>query len=109
MAIIKIQKWQFVPRDQIDDVIRSISLNEQEKNGFSSIWSTFSTSFPYSTTKTGKYVKEVSLSFPNLKPELKNSYWFVFYCLSCLGHLSKLYAFFLGHSALSQFPFKILS
>ena len=31
-----------------------------------------------STEETGKYVKELSLSFPKLKTELKNSYWFVF-------------------------------
>ena len=81
MAIVRIQKWQFVPRDQIDDVIRSISLNEQEKNGFSCIWSMFSTISRYSTTKTEEYVKELSLLFPNLKTELKNSYWLLFYCL----------------------------
>ena len=35
MAIIRIQKWQFIPPDQIDNVIiRSMSLNEQEKNDF---------------------------------------------------------------------------
>ena len=33
MGIVRIKK-QFFPRDQIDDVLRSISLNEQEKNGF---------------------------------------------------------------------------
>ena len=38
----------------------------------------FSGIYRNSTEKTGKYVKELSLSFPKLKTELKNSYWFVF-------------------------------
>ena len=43
----------------MDDVVRSISLNEQEKNGLSCIWSLFSTISRYSTTKTKKRVKEL--------------------------------------------------
>ena len=78
MAIVTIQNWKFVPHDQIDD---TISLNEQEKNGSSCIWSMFSSIFQYTTNKSGKYVKELSLSFPNLKTELKSSYWSIFYCL----------------------------
>ena len=38
----------------------------------------FSDIYGNSTKKTGKYVKELSVSFPKLKTELKNSYWFVF-------------------------------
>ena len=41
MAIVGIQKWQFVSHEQFGDVIRSISLNEQEKNGFSCICQCF--------------------------------------------------------------------
>ena len=41
MAIVRIQERQFIPCDQIDDVIKSISLNEQEKNGFSYTWQCF--------------------------------------------------------------------
>ena len=64
MAIIKIQKWQFVPSDQTDDVIRSITLNKQEKNGLSCTWPLFLTISGYSTKTPGKYAKELSLSFP---------------------------------------------
>ena len=49
MAIVRIQKWQFFPRDQNDDVIRPISLNEQEKNRFSCTWSMLLTMFRHST------------------------------------------------------------
>ena len=38
----------------------------------------FSDIYRNSTEKTGNNVKELSLSFPKLKTELKNSYWFVF-------------------------------
>ena len=38
----------------------------------------FSDIYRNSTEKTRKYVKELSLSFPKLKTELKNSYWFIF-------------------------------
>ena len=43
----------------------------------------FSAVYRHTTTKTEKYVKELSLSFPNLKTELKNSYWFAFYYRFC--------------------------
>ena len=49
----------------------------------------FSGIYRNSTEKTGEYVKELSLSFPKLKTELKNSYWFVFYCCFCLARSSK--------------------
>ena len=89
MAIVSIQKLQFVSRDKIDDVIRSISLNEREKHGFSFIWSMFLTIFRYSTTKTGKYVKELSLSFPNLKTELKSvEIVYVLFRLHCIISVS---------------------
>ena len=69
----------------------------------------FSDIYRNSTKKTGKYVKELSLSFPKLKTELKNSYWFVFYCCFCLARLSKNDWLFLGHIALSQLMLKIMS
>ena len=60
-------------------------------------------------TKTGQYVKELTLSFPKLKTELKNSYWFIFYCRFCLARLLKNDLLFLGHIALSQHMLKIMS
>ena len=68
----------------------------------------FSDIYRNSTEKTGKYVKELSLSFPKLKTELKNSYWFVFCCF-CLAQSSKNDSLFLGHIALSQLILKIVS
>ena len=66
--------------------------------------------YRYRTTETGKYVKKLSLNFPELKTKLKNSYWFVFYDHFCLGRWSrKNYAFFLGHIALSQPVLKVMS
>ena len=55
-------------------------MNEQKKNGFSCIWSMFSTIFRYSTTKTDQYVKDLSLSFPNLKT-IEKLLQICFYCL----------------------------
>ena len=69
----------------------------------------FSAIYRYSTTKTGKYVKELSLSVLKLKTELKNSYWFVFYCRFCLAQSLKNDSFFVGHIALSQPILKIMS
>ena len=69
----------------------------------------FSDIYRNSTEKTGKYVKEVSLSFPKLKTELKNSYWFILYCCFCLAQSSKNDPLFLGHIALSQLIPKIVS
>ena len=69
----------------------------------------FSDIYRNSTEKTGKYVKELSLSFPKLKTELENSHWFVFYCCFCLARSSKNDSLFLGHIALSQFMLKIMS
>ena len=69
----------------------------------------FSTCSRQSTAKHGKYVKELSLSFPKLKTEFKNSYWFVFYCRFCLTKLLKNDSIFLGHIALSQLMLKIMS
>ena len=69
----------------------------------------FSGIYRNSTEKTGKYVKKLSLSFPKLKTELKNSYWFDFYCCFCLARSSKNDSLFLGHIALSQLILKIMS
>ena len=69
----------------------------------------FSDSYRNSTEKNGKCVKELSLSFPKLKIELKNSYWFVFYCCFCVAQSSKNDLWFLGHTALSQLILKIVS
>ena len=69
----------------------------------------FSGIYRNSTEKTGNYVKELSLRFPKLKTELKNSYWFVFYCCFCLARSSKNDSLFLGHIALSQLILKIMS
>ena len=69
----------------------------------------FSDIYRKSTKENGKYVKELSLSFPKLKTELKNSYLFVFYCCFCLAHWSKNDSLFLGHIALSQLILKIVS
>ena len=69
----------------------------------------FLNNFRYNTTKTGRYVKELALSFPKLKTESKNSFWFDFYCCFCLGRWSKNYAFFLGKIAISQPVLKIMS
>ena len=69
----------------------------------------FSDIYRNSTEKNGKYIKELSMSFPKLKTELKNSYWLVFYCRFCLARLSKNDSLFLGHIALSQLILKIMS
>ena len=69
----------------------------------------FSAIYRYNTTKTEKYVKELSLTFLKLETELKNSYCFVFYCRFCLARSSKNDLFFLGHIALSQPILKIMS
>ena len=69
----------------------------------------FSDIYRNSTEKTGKYVKELSLSFTKLKTELTNSYWFVFYCCFCLARSLKNDSLFLGHIALSQLILKIMS
>ena len=69
----------------------------------------FSDIYRNSTEKNGKYVKELSLSFPKLKTELKNSYWFVFYCGFCLARSSRNDSLFLGHIVLSQFILKTMS
>ena len=69
----------------------------------------FSDIYRNSTEETGKYVKALSLSFPKPKTELKNSYWFVFYCCFCLARSSKNDWLFLGHIALSQLMLKIMS
>ena len=50
----------------------------------------FSTILRQTTTKRGRHVKELSLSFLELKTELKNSYWFVIYCRFCLARLLKV-------------------
>ena len=68
----------------------------------------FSDIYRNSTKKTGKYVKELSLSFPKLKTELRNSYWLVFYCCFCLAQSLKNDTLFLGHIALSQLMLKIM-
>ena len=68
----------------------------------------FSDIYRNSTEKTGRYVKELSLSFPKLKTELKSSYWFVFYCCFCLARSSKNDSF-LGYIALSQLILKIVN
>ena len=69
----------------------------------------FSDIYRNSTEKTGKYMNELPLCFPKLKTELKNSYWFVFYCCFCLARSSKNDSLFLGHIALSQLILKIVS
>ena len=69
----------------------------------------FSAIYRNSTKKTGEYVKELSLSFPKLKTELKNSYGFIFYCHFCLARSLKNDSLFLGHIALSQRILKIMS
>ena len=69
----------------------------------------FSDIYGNSTERTRNYVQELSLSFPKLKTELKNSYWFVFYCCFCLARSSKNDSLFLGHIALSQLILKIVS
>ena len=66
------------------------------------VWLMFSAIYRNSTKKTGEYVKELSLSFPKLKTELKNLYWFTFYCRFCLVISLKNDLLFLGHIALSQ-------
>ena len=69
----------------------------------------FSDIYRTSTEKTGTYVKELSLSFRKLKTELKNSYWFVFYCCFSLAQSLKNDLLFFGHIALSQLILKIMS
>ena len=73
----------------------SFKWSSKRKMCFLDIWSMFSKTFRYNTTKTGKYVKELPLSFPKLKTELKNSLWFDFYCCFWLGRWSKNYTYFL--------------
>ena len=73
----------------------SFKWSSKRKMCFLDIWSMFSKTVRYNTTKTGKYVKELPLSFPKLKTELKNSLWFDFYCPFWLGRWSKNYVYFL--------------
>ena len=73
----------------------SFKWSSKRKMCFLDIWSMFSKTFRYNTTKTGKYVKELLLSFPKVKTESKNSLWFDFYCRFWLGQWSKNYAYFL--------------
>ena len=47
----------------------------------------FSDIYRNSTEKTGKYVKELSLSFPKLKTELKNSYCSLAHKSDFAGHV----------------------
>ena len=69
----------------------------------------FSAIYGYSTKKTGEYVIELSLSFPKLKTELKNSHWFILYRCFCLARSTKNDSLFLGHIALSELILKIMS
>ena len=69
----------------------------------------FSAIYRYSTKDTGEYVKELSLSFPKLKTELKMPTGSFFYCCFCLASSSKNDSLFLGHIALSQPILKIMS
>ena len=69
----------------------------------------FSAIYRYSTRKTREYLKELSLSFPELKTELKNSYLLIFYCCFCFAQLTKNDSLFLGHIELSQPILKIMS
>ena len=70
----------------------SFKLSSKRKMCFLDIRSMFLKTFRYKTTKTGKYVKELPLSFPKLKTELKNFLWFDFYCRFWLGRWSKNYS-----------------
>ena len=73
----------------------SFKWSSKRKMCFLDIWSMLLKTFRHNTTKTGKYVKELPLSFPKLKTELKNSLWFDFYCCFWFGQWSKNYAYFL--------------
>ena len=64
----------------------------------------FSDIYRNSAENTGKYVEDLSLTFPKLKTEL-----FVFYCCFCLARSSKNDSLFLGNIALSQLILKIVS
>ena len=69
----------------------------------------FSAIYRNSTKITEEYIKELSLSFPQLKTEFKNSYLFSFYFRFCLARSLKNDLLFLGHIALSQRILKIMS
>ena len=69
----------------------------------------FSGIYRNSTEKTGKYVKELSLSFPKLKTELKKLVLVRFLLLFLFSPIIKNDSFFLGHIALSQLILKIMS
>ena len=68
----------------------------------------FSTMSQHSTTKTDKYVKELSLSFPSLKTELKNPIG-SFFIVVLFSPIVEIVYVLIGHIALSQLLFKILS
>ena len=59
--------------------------------------------------KNRKICQGAVSELPTSENRIKRLLLVRFYCLFCLGQLSKLYAFFLGHIALSQPLFKILS
>ena len=61
----------------------------------------FTNNFRYSTTKIGKYVKELPLRFPKLKAESETSSGSFFIAAFVQADGRKNYAFFLGHIAIS--------
>ena len=54
-------------------------------------------------TKTEQRDKELSLGFPAPKTELKNSYWFIFYCHFYRQMVEKLCVLFGPHCFLSAY------
>ena len=64
--------------------------------------------YRYNTKKTGEYVKELSLSFPKLKTELKTPTG-SFFIVVLFSPINENDSLFLGHIALSQLTLKIMS
>ena len=82
MDIVRIQNWQFIPRDQFDDVIRSISLNEHLVNVFYN--------FSIKHYKNRKICQRAVSELPKSQNKIENSCWFVFYCLFLLRPIVKI-------------------
>ena len=76
----------------------------------SDIWSMFSNNFRYSTTKTGKYVKELQVSeLPLTENRVQKLLLVRFLLLLLFRQMVENCAFFLGQIAISQPVLKIRS
>ena len=69
----------------------------------------FLKTFRYNNTKTGKYVKELPLSFPKLKTEFKTPYGSIFIAVFGLADGRKITHIFWSKLQISQPVLNIMS